>query len=81
MYDLLIDFLNEETSIFKATKDQDQMIFKIEKLNNFILSEQKGIANKNTQHKHYKESNDNNTKKNNYCITKNCYKKCSKAVS
>ena len=51
MHDLLINLLNEEISFSEATKEQEEMIFKIEKLKNFILSEQKGMANKNTHSK------------------------------
>ena len=46
MNDLFIDLLNKKISIYKAKKEQNEMILKIEKLKNFIFSEQKIIANK-----------------------------------
>ena len=48
LYDLFIDLLNEKNTL-KATKEQNKMMKKIEELKDFILLEEKGITNKNTQ--------------------------------
>ena len=49
LHDLLIDLLNEEIGTYKAVKEQNEIITKIEGLKGFILLEEKSITNKNTQ--------------------------------
>ena len=44
LYDLLIDLLNEKITILKATREQNEMISKIEELKDFISLEQESIA-------------------------------------
>ena len=43
LYDLLIDLLNENISLNKATEEQLEIIKKIEELKNFVLSEEENI--------------------------------------
>lgn len=43
LFDLLIDLLNEKIIINKAKQEQEQMIGKINKLNDFILLEEESI--------------------------------------
>ena len=78
MHDLFIDLFNEKISISEASKEQNEMIKKIEELKDFILLEKKYY--KGTKTKYYKESRDKSTKKNNSYSTKKCFKKCINAV-
>ena len=48
LHDLLFDLLDEEISINKAVKEQNEMMIKIQELRDFILLEEKDIKNKNT---------------------------------
>ena len=48
-HDLLINLINEEISTYKAVKEQNEMINKIEELKDFISLEEKSITNKITQ--------------------------------
>ena len=70
LYDFLIDLLNERIGIIKATKEQNEMITKINELGDFVLLEEESIN----------KDKGKNTKKKNYFIIKECYKRCNKAV-
>ena len=64
LHDLLINLINEEISTYKAVKEQNEMINKIEELKDFISLEEKSITNKITQSiknytKYYKENKNN----------------------
>ena len=43
MYDFLIDLINERTDVIKATKEQTEMIKKINELGSFVLLEEESI--------------------------------------
>ena len=49
LYDFLIDFLNERIDIIKASKEQSEMTKKINKLRNFVLSEEERINNEKSR--------------------------------
>ena len=49
LYDLLISSFNEEISTFKAAKEQNEMIKKINKLGSFVLLEEEIIKEEKTK--------------------------------
>ena len=46
LHDLLIDLINEEINTYKAVKEQNEMINKIEQLKDFMSLEEKSIQMK-----------------------------------
>ena len=74
----MIDLIHRKISISKAKKEQDGMIFKINELKNFILLEQKRIANKNALK--ILRNQRQECKKNIILTTQKSVKKCNEAV-